>query len=88
MWSFRKSIRLPLGTRLNLSKSGLGVSMGIPGLRVGLRSPNRQPTLYQSLPGTGLYNRQKLNSGLSGFSILAALVDIGLLIFRKVLRGK
>lgn len=34
-WNFRKSIRLPLGMRVNLSKSGIGTSWGIRGFRVG-----------------------------------------------------
>jgi len=42
--------------RLNLSKSGLGVSAGIRGLRVGLDSKGRK---YASagLPGTGISSR-------------------------------
>lgn len=54
-WNFRRSIRLgPL--RFNLSKSGAGASIGIPGLRVGkdARGRNYQQT---SIPGTGIYRR-------------------------------
>jgi hypothetical protein len=34
--SFRKSIKLNKNSRLNISKSGLGISTGIKGLRIGI----------------------------------------------------
>ncbi len=54
-WRFRRSIRLgPL--RFNLSKSGVGASVGVPGFRVGKDAKGRD---YQqiSIPGTGIYRR-------------------------------
>ena len=33
-WRYRKSINLGLGFRINLSKSGIGYSWGVPGYRV------------------------------------------------------
>lgn len=54
-WNFRRSIRLgPI--RFNLSKSGVGASVGIPGFRVGKDARGRK---YQqtSIPGTGIYRR-------------------------------
>lgn len=55
--SFRKSIHLPLGFRMNLSRSGVGFSWGFPGFRLGRDSRRR---VYQSisLPGTGLSAKQ------------------------------
>jgi hypothetical protein len=54
-WRFRKSIKLgPL--RLNLSKSGIGTSIGVRGFRVGKDAKGRSYTAA-SIPGTGLYNR-------------------------------
>jgi hypothetical protein len=50
--TFRKSIRLPGGFRVNLSKSGVGASWGVPGLRVGTGPGG--PRLSASLPGTGV----------------------------------
>lgn len=38
---FRKSINLGGGVRINLSKSGIGYSFGVPGLRY-TKSPNPQ----------------------------------------------
>jgi hypothetical protein len=59
-WSFRRSIRLgPL--RLNLSKSGIGVSAGIPGLHVGKDAKGRSYSQV-SLPGTGIYRRDYYKS--------------------------
>jgi hypothetical protein len=51
-WRFRRSIGIgPL--RWNLSKSGVGYSVGVPGIRVST-SPNGRRYLWLSLPGTGL----------------------------------
>lgn len=35
-WSFRKSFRLLTGIRLNLSKSGPRISVGVPGARASI----------------------------------------------------
>jgi len=52
-WSFRRSFSLGKLLRLNVSKRGLGVSVGVPGLRVGLGADGKlRRTL--SIPGTGL----------------------------------
>ena len=49
---FRKSINLgPL--RINLSKSGVGFSLGVKGFRIGRRAKGKN-TATVSLPGTGL----------------------------------
>lgn len=51
-WSFRKSFRAgPF--RVNLGKSGVGVSVGGKGFRTGINSRGRKYTSI-SLPGTGL----------------------------------
>jgi hypothetical protein len=49
---FRKSIRLPGGFRVNLSKSGIGVSAGVPGFRVGVGPAGGR--VSAGIPGTGL----------------------------------
>lgn len=63
-WRFRKSITLGKFTRLNFGKRGVGVSVGIPGLRVGVGS--RGPYSSVGIPGTGVYNVSHLSSGASG----------------------
>ena len=58
-WRYRKSIRLPGGFRLNLSKSGLGYSWGFKGFRLG-RDVRGRMLRAISIPGTGIYSRQYL----------------------------
>ena len=48
----RKSIKLGKHTRLNLSKSGVGVSTGVKGFRVGVGPKGVRTTA--SIPGTGI----------------------------------
>jgi hypothetical protein len=63
-WSFRRSIRLgPI--RLNMSKSGLGYSIGGTGFRIGQDAKGRQYT-QTSIPGTGIYNRSYTNKSTQG----------------------
>ncbi|MGI6286605.1 tetratricopeptide repeat protein [Neomoorella humiferrea] len=52
-WRFRKSVRIAKGVRLNLSKRGVGVSVGGKGFRVGIGP--RGAYTSTSIPGTGLY---------------------------------
>ena len=67
---FRKSINLgPL--RINLSKSGVGFSLGVKGFRIG-RSAKGKNTATVSLPGTGLSYVQDLD----GDSIKDTVEDI------------
>jgi hypothetical protein len=45
--------------RLNFSKSGLGLSLGVPGMHIG--SGPRGRYVRAGLPGTGIYYRKSLN---------------------------
>lgn len=54
-WSFRRSLRFGL-FRLNLSKSGIGYSVGVRGLRYGKDAKGRKYRAL-NLPGTGIYRR-------------------------------
>lgn len=63
-WRFRKSARLPLGFRVNASKSGLGFSWGFRGFRIG-RDAKGRTVRTLSVPGTGLYNRQVISTARS-----------------------
>jgi hypothetical protein len=58
---FQRSIRILPGVRLNLSKSGLGVSAGVRGLRVGVDSKGRKYANV-GLPGTGISSRHYFQS--------------------------
>ena len=57
---FRKSVRLFPGVRLNLSKSGMSVSVGGPGATVNFSRRGHSMTL--GLPGTGLSYRHQFTS--------------------------
>ena len=50
---FRKRVRLGKGVNLNLSKSGIGISAGRDGARVGVGSKGAYRSV--GIPGTGLY---------------------------------
>jgi len=64
-WSYRKRLRFgPLN--VNLSRSGIGTSLGIPGLRVTNSSTGRH-YITLSLPGTGLSWRKNLGGRKRGF---------------------
>jgi len=54
-WSFRRSLKFG-PVRVNLSKSGVGYSIGGKGLRVG-RDARGRSYRSASLPGTGIYSR-------------------------------
>jgi Protein of unknown function (DUF4236) len=76
-WSYRKSVHLgPF--RMNLSKSGIGYSVGAKDFRVGVNSRGRR---YESItiPGTGLSYRTsgKSRGAKSGCAlVLAAFVVV------------
>jgi hypothetical protein len=60
-WRFRRSLNFgPL--KLNLSRSGVGYSIGGRGFRVGKDAKGRSYTAA-SIPGTGLYNRTYSSQG-------------------------
>ncbi len=61
---FRKSIKLPGGFRVNLSKKGIGVSAGVKGFRVTKTADGKTYTTT-SIPGTGLYSRKQISGGNS-----------------------
>ncbi len=58
-WYLRKSVRVG-PVRFNLSKSGIGTSVGVKGFRVGIR-PNGKSYLHTGR--YGLYHRQELDDG-------------------------
>lgn len=65
---FRKSINLGGGTKLNISKSGVGVSTGVKGFRVSTNTSGRS-RVTTSLPGTSLsYTKEYGSSGSFGNS--------------------
>lgn len=59
-WRFRKNITIFPGVRLNISKSGVSLTFGAKGASVSVGKDGAY--LNTSIPGTGLYNRQKIYS--------------------------
>jgi hypothetical protein len=77
-WSYRKSVNLgPF--RLNLSKSGIGYSVGAKDFRVGVNSRGRR---YESLtvPGTGLHYRSEGKSRAQGGGCMGMVLMMVLLL--------
>ena len=58
--NFRKSINLPGGFRINLSKSGVGFSWGVKGARI-TRTAKGKTKATLSIPGTGVSYTQDLD---------------------------
>ena len=54
--TFRKSVKIGSGTRLNFSSSGIGISTGVKGFRV---STGPRGT-YVTIGGHGIYYREKI----------------------------
>ena len=52
-----KSVKLGKGVRLNLSKTGVGISAGVPGARYSIHSSGRTVRTV-GVPGTGVYYRK------------------------------
>lgn len=63
-WSFRKSIKIAPGVKINVGKKGIGMSAGTKGFRVGVNSKGKAYT-HTSIPGTGLYNHKEYGNSNS-----------------------
>ena len=57
-WAFRKRIKVIPGVTINLSKSGISTSVGVRGASLTFKSDGVYRNL--GLPGTGIYNREKI----------------------------
>lgn len=60
-FTFRKSFKIAPGVRLNMSKSGLGMSAGVRGARVGFNSRGSYTSV--GIPGTGIYSTSYSKTG-------------------------
>lgn len=61
-WRIHKSVNLGLGFRINISKSGIGYSWGVPGYRKTVKANGGTRTTY-SIPGTGVSYIEESNPG-------------------------
>jgi hypothetical protein len=84
-WNWRKAFRFgPL--RVNLSKKGVGYSVGVRGFRVG-RDAKGQDYSQTSIPGTGIYKRSYSGrtSGSKNWSLAALIAVFLILLLIKLL---
>lgn len=58
-WNYRKRVKILPGVHLNFSKSGVSTSIGPKGLKVSIGKKGTY--LNTSIPGTGVYSRQKIS---------------------------
>lgn len=70
-WSFRKRKKVAPGVYLNFSKKGIGLSLGKKGARISVGPSGTY--LNTSIPGTGLYNRQKIGKEPQSCSTISSL---------------
>lgn len=94
---FRKSIKVGKNSRVNISKSGIGFSTGVKGLRF-TRTAKGQNKVTASIPGTGISYEKNLSAkGKNGvpfyktgaFAILVVVVILVLaVVLYLILTGK
>jgi Protein of unknown function (DUF4236) len=82
-WNFRKRVRVgPFN--INLSKTGIGYSVGVRGFRAGQNARGQKYT-QTSIPGTGIYRRDyQISTGNRNWTI-AVLIILGLLLVGFIL---
>ena len=74
-WSFRKSVGLgPF--RINISKSGIGYSIGGAGFRTGVNSRGRRFRSF-SIPGTGVHTINVTASPLPAITSRVLINGVG-----------
>jgi Protein of unknown function (DUF4236) len=83
---FHRSMKLFPGVRLNFGKRGIGISAGVPGLRVGVDSRGKGYT-SAGIPGTGLSVRKYAKKGDSpetqanqNAAVIGVLIGLGILV--------
>jgi hypothetical protein len=67
---FRKSKTLTKNSKLNFSKSGVGISGGIKGARIGVNSKGQ---IYTHIGRNGIYYKKNLGDILHFFKLLIKL---------------
>lgn len=62
-WNYRKRVKIAPGVHLNFSKNGVSTSIGPKGAKITFGKNGTY--MNTSIPGTGLYSRQKISGGKS-----------------------
>ena len=61
-WNYRKRVKIAPGVHLNFSKNGVSTSIGPKGAKITFGKNGTY--MNTSIPGTGLYSRQKIGGGM------------------------
>lgn len=61
-WNYRKRVKIAPGVHLNFSKNGVSTSIGPKGAKITFGKNGTY--MNTSIPGTGLYSRQKISGGI------------------------
>lgn len=69
-WNYRKRVKIAPGVHLNFSKNGVSTSVGPKGAKVTFGKNGTY--MSTSIPGTGLYSRQKISGGNGSNSYYSA----------------
>lgn len=72
-WKYRKRIKIAPGVTINVSRSGVSTTIGPKGASVNIGKKGTY--LNTSIPGTGIYDRQKIGSGTSRHSSVMSSQD-------------
>ncbi len=90
---FQRRIRIGAWARLNLSKSGIGGSLGRTGLRLGIDAKRRK-YFSVGLPATGLSYRTIFGKPVTpkilktvGYVMIAAVLCLGVVVILVVRQG-
>jgi Holliday junction resolvasome RuvABC ATP-dependent DNA helicase subunit len=67
-WNYRKRVKIAPGVHINFSKNGISSSIGPKGAKVTFGK--RGTYMSTSIPGIGLYSRQKIGSGIGTLSTI------------------
>ena len=87
---FDRSLKLLPGIRLNFGKRGIGISAGVPGLRVGVDSRGKGYTSV-GVPGTGLSARNYAGKGdpeatrYRNAALIGVMVALGVILLLSVI---
>lgn len=81
-WNYRKRIKIAPGVHLNFSKGGVSTSIGPKGAKISIGKNGTY--LNTSIPGTGLYSRDKLSGGNKSSNSGCAIALLALCLFMGV----
>lgn len=73
-WKYRKRIKIAPGITINVSQSGVSTTIGPKGASVNISKKGTY--LNTGIPGTGIYDRQKIGGGTGKTTVARILANI------------